>query len=44
MSNGTLSVGTLTVVINGTNDAAVITGASTAELTEGNAALSTKAP
>ena len=26
MSNGTLSVGTLTVVVNGTNDAAVITG------------------
>jgi len=26
MSNGTLSVGTLAVVINGTNDAAVITG------------------
>ena len=38
MSNGTLSVGTLTVVITGTNDAAVITGASTAELTETNAA------
>src|SRR3954447_24274881 len=32
MSNGTLSVGTLTVVITGTNDAAVITGSSTAAL------------
>ena len=40
MSNGTLSVGTLTVVITGTNDAAVITGSSTAELTETNAAQS----
>src|SRR4051812_36167160 len=40
MSNGTLSVGTLTVVITGTNDAAAITGASTAELTETNAAQS----
>ena len=30
MSNGTLSVGTLTVVITGTNDAAVITGRRTA--------------
>ena len=41
MSNGTLSVGTLTVVITGTNDAAVITGASTAALTETDAAQST---
>ena len=41
MSNGTLSVGTLTVVITGTNDAAVITGSSTAALTETNAAQST---
>ncbi|MDG4879389.1 VCBS domain-containing protein, partial [Mesorhizobium sp. WSM4935] len=41
MSNGTLSVGTLTVVINGVNDAAVITGSSTAELTETDAAQST---
>src|SRR6185295_11199320 len=41
MSNGTLSVGTLTVVINGTNDAAEITGSSTAALTETNAAQST---
>ena len=40
MSNGTLSVGTLSVVITGSNDAAVITGASTAELTETNAAQS----
>jgi VCBS repeat-containing protein len=40
MSNGTLSVGTLTVVITGTNDAAVITGSSKAELTETNAAQS----
>ena len=41
MSNGTLSVGTLNVVITGTNDAAVITGSSTAELTETNAAPTT---
>ncbi|MBZ9868225.1 VCBS domain-containing protein, partial [Mesorhizobium sp. CA15] len=41
MSNGTLSVGTLSVVINGVNDAAVITGTSTAELTETNAAQNT---
>ena len=41
MSNGTLSVGTLKVEIKGVNDAAVITGTSTAELTETNAALST---
>jgi VCBS repeat-containing protein len=41
MSNGTLSVGTLSVVITGTNDAAVITGSSTAVLTESNAAQST---
>ncbi|WP_246686018.1 VCBS domain-containing protein, partial [Mesorhizobium sp. B2-4-6] len=41
MSNGTLSVGTLSVVINGVNDAAVITGTSTAELTESNAAQNT---
>ncbi|UCI27762.1 beta strand repeat-containing protein [Mesorhizobium sp. B2-8-5] len=41
MSNGTLSVGTLSVVINGVNDAAVITGTSTAELTETDAAQNT---
>src|SRR4051794_25618171 len=41
MSNGTLSVGTLTVVITGSNDAAVISGSSTAALTESNAAQST---
>ena len=41
MANGTLSVGTLTVLITGANDAAVITGSSTAALTETNVAQST---
>jgi VCBS repeat-containing protein len=39
MANGTLSVGTLTVVINGANDAAVITGTATDSVLEASGVL-----